>query len=280
MRYQTPAMTCCLMLATMGIQLLAAQTDTSASQLPPGSLAGLRADLAARVPQLTRPQIHRLVTEGRVVGPNPVGDDGSVVVRLAPAFLDPIRSDITALEPTFAVEILFLVAGHAGAVAVDERLITVLQSISTMEGIEYYSATRSRMRMLFHESYVIGGPEDRSRRPDPVATSLPENEVLYVYQRDSSFGRNVFELTYNVDAEAVRLRMRNLTRIFYQRVVPAVGPAELEIDIVVVPIPGHLLFYGVAAARPSALLGFEQRIQRSLSNRIEALHRWFVVEMQ
>lgn len=70
--------------------------------------------------------------------------------------------------------------------------------------------------------------------------------------------------------------MRNLTRMLYQGIVPAVGPEELGLNLVVVPLGERLLFYGNSAARPISLLGMEARVQRSFYNRLVALYRWFL----
>lgn len=253
--------------ATFSTQLLSAQTDTEQV---------LHSAVAARLQRATQAQITRLVAEGRLLGSSAPEPAGSLRLQFAPLFADAIHADITSLEPAFAVEILFLVAAPERAREIDEKLLTVLQSVSTMEGIAYYSETRGRMRTLFHESYLIAEPGDRRPLPDPVAASLPARETLYAYQRDSSFGRNVLELTYTATDEGIRLRMRNLTRMHYQGVLPVVAPQSLEIDLVVVPAEGHLLFYGVAAARPVALFGLEERIERSFATRIEALYLWFL----
>ncbi len=268
-------MICSLLAATIVVQLIGAQTVASPSTASDGP-AAVRADIEKRLPHAELDEVDRLIVEGELLESYLIEADASPMLRFAPLFRDSIRSDVASLEPTFAVEVLFLVAAPERALRIDEELVTVLQSVSTMEGIEYYSQSRGRMRTLFHESYVIADPEHRTRLPDPTATSLPGGQTIYAYQRDSSFGRNVLELTYSADAEGARLRMRNLTRMLYQGILPAVGPHSLEIDLVVVPVDGYMLFYGVAAARTAALFGLEGRVEASFANRLEALFRWFL----
>ena len=206
-------------------------------------------------------------------------------VRLAPMFRADLSAEIGAVGPTIGVESLFLIETPQrfrtatasmviGEASVPVELYRRLQAFSTMEGIEYYSASRERMRVLFHESFVIAGPEDRQRLPDPVATAVPPSDRLHVFQRDSSFGRNVLEISYRTNARAVHLRMRTLTRMYYQGVVPAVGPGDFEVHLLIVPLDTHLLLYGNAAARPATLLGLDARVQTSLHNRLVALANW------
>jgi hypothetical protein len=111
-----------------------------------------------------------------------------------------------------------------------------------------------------------------------VATPAGAVRRIHIFQRDSSFGRNVLELTYTVTDHAVRLRMRNLSRMYYQGIVPAVAPENLELNLIVVPMGEKMLFYGNSAARPIGLFGMESRVQRSFYNRLAALYRWFLAE--
>lgn len=132
------------------------------------------------------------------------------------------------------------------------------------------------MRTLFYESYVVEDADGSERRPDPRPTELTGTDQIYIYQHDSSFGRNVLELTYTVSQDAIRLRMRNLTRMLYRGIIPAVGPEELGLNLVVHPLGDKVLFYGNSAANPISLLGMEARVQRSFYNRLVALYQWFV----
>ncbi|MFW5718186.1 MAG: DUF6675 family protein [Spirochaetota bacterium] len=250
------------------VQVISAQSDSTESDLS--------ARLLATLPQLSAAEVGELTDTGELALPYGLEPGSDVSVRLAPAFASQIESDLRALDPKIGVEVLFVVDAPPGMNGVDHDVMTTLQSISTMEGIEYYSASRERMRTLFHESYVIAGPDDRTRRPDPVVESTPQSDLIHIFQRDSSFGRNVLEVTYTIDEGAVRLRMRNLTRMLYQGIIPAVGPQALGLNLVVVPLGERLLFYGNSAARPISLLGMEARVQRSFYNRLVALYRWFL----
>jgi hypothetical protein len=266
-----PRLTAIFALTVLGLafgQVLLAQQDRAH--------VDLSARLQTLLPQLTLAEVGELSRTGELALPYGLEPGSDVSVRLAPAFASRIEADLRAIDPKIGVEVLFLADAPPGVSAVDAELVTTLQAISTMEGIEYYSASRERMRTLFHESYVIAAPADRTRRPDPVLDSLPQTDRIHIFQRDSSFGRNVLELTYTVDDGAVRLRMRNLTRMLYQGIIPAVGPGELGLNLVVVPLGERLLFYGNSAARPVSLLGMEARVQRSFTNRLIALYRWFL----
>ena len=197
-------------------------------------------------------------------------------VRLAPAFGDAIADRIAAVEPSIGVEMVMIRPLDPQRSRIDDTIESSLASISAMEGIEYYSASRDRMRVLFHESYAIAAPDDRRRVPDPIGVTGEDERVVHVFQRDSSFGSNVLELTYRSTETAVWIEMKNLTTMYYQGFVPAVRAEQLTMHIVAYVDGDSVLFYGVSAARTGFLMGMERRVEESFANRLIALAEWFL----
>ncbi|MFP4113724.1 MAG: DUF6675 family protein [Spirochaetota bacterium] len=267
MRHRVAAIFAAFLLFTCGFQLVAVKADTDDQ-------------IAARVeqllPGLTAAEVARLIIDGELSIPYGLEPGNEVSVRLAPAYARQIEGELRELDPAIGVEVLFLVDAPDVPDGITVELFRTMQSVSTMEGIEYYSASRDRMRTLFHESYVIKGPDDRTRLPDPEVDRVPRLDRLHIYQRDSSFGENVLDLTYTTSPEAARLSMRNLTQMYYLGFIPAVGPQQLALNLVVYPFGEKLLFYGNSAANPIALFGMEARVRRSFQNRLAALYRWFL----
>jgi len=268
MRYRFEAILFALALLSLGPQLHLTQADSRERSL--------ETELSRILPDLGTAEIDELVSVGELSLPYGLEPGSSPSVRFAPAFGPQIMDDIVAIDPKIGVEVLFLIDAPVGVAAVDADLLATMQAITTMEGIEYYSASRDRMRTLFYESYVVEDADGSERRPDPRPTELTGTDQIYIYQHDSSFGRNVLELTYTVSQDAIRLRMRNLTRMLYRGIIPAVGPEELGLNLVVHPLGDKVLFYGNSAANPISLLGMEARVQRSFYNRLVALYQWFV----
>ena len=242
--------------------------------------AGARSDLedtiATLVPGLTETELKMLISEGEITNMY----EAPAVPRLAPAFADVVAADLAALNPRLGVELIVLHRKPGAASLPQERIFTILQSISTMTGIEYYSASRGYMRTLFYESYIIDNPDDRNRLPDPVWQIAPDHDQLHIYQRDSSFGKNILQLDYRADGDAILLTMRNLTRMLYRGIVPAVGPEQLILHIIVMPVGDYLLFYGSSGAAPIGLLGMEERARTSFHNRIVALRDWYLDQFE
>lgn len=235
----------------------------------PASFTTVGEAIKAVLPSLSEENRQRLLVEGELSAPVTDG-----LVTLAPAFAAQIREANLRIEPTIGIEVLFLMENRKG-VGIDPELFTTMHAISTMEGLEYYSASRERMRTLFLESWAIDDPENERRIADPTFGTVPPRSSLYIRQRDASFGTNVSRLDYETNARAIKLSMTNLSRMSYRGVVPAVAPEALSLNLVVVPLGDHLLFYGSSVARPFSLLGMQDRVQRSFYNRLVALHDWF-----
>ncbi len=235
------------------------------------------ARLRELIPGASDAELTELVRDG-VVRTRIGTDQGSPApaTRLAPAFGDAITRRIAAVEPSIGVEMVVIRPLDPHRSRIDDTIESSLASISAMQGIEYYSASRDRMRVLFHESYAIAGPDDRRRVPDPVGFGGGDERVVHVFQRDSSFGSNVLELTYRSTETAVWIEMKNLTTMYYQGFVPAVRAEQLTMHIVAYVDGDSVLFYGVSAARTGFLMGMERRVEESFANRLIALAEWFL----
>ena len=193
-----------------------------------------------------------------------------------------IEPQLEDMEPSVGVEILFYYPVR------QERLddtdfrrdvYNVLRSVSTMEGIKYYSASRERMRIFYHESYVIEGPENRERVPDPTVETIPKDSTIHIFQRDSSFGKNVYEATYRYADGTYVLSLVNLTRMYY-KVFPVVAPQNVKINLAVMLTERGIVFYGNTAVDVITLLGLQERVQDSFYNRLVAIYDWFKAQIK
>lgn len=207
-----------------------------------------------------------------------------VETRLAPSspLVNAVADGLEDLQPRVGIEILLSIPVNDAAFTAEGRLeiYNILRSISTMEGIEYYSASRDTMRTFYHESYAIADPDNRDRIADPLVNRIPANDTVYAFQEDGSFGRNVQALNYQAVDGRFLVSMENQTTMVY-RVVPLVSPGNLRTFLLVEPDPdsGTLVFYGNLGVRVPALFGMQDRARDSFYNRIVALHDWFADQL-
>jgi hypothetical protein len=191
-----------------------------------------------------------------------------------------IRDAFAAEKPGILVETVFVLARSAPPDAAARArelagILGLLRSFTSLEGIQYYSASHGSMQTLYAESYRIDAPDTRLRLDDPPApapsAAFPE-ETLYAFQRDLSFGANVYRYVFRSLADAASAEITNLTRMHYG-IIPLVGPEGLKMRLLVVQASDGIVFY-VASGSASAGI-FRARLQESFSNRATALFNWF-----
>ena len=189
-----------------------------------------------------------------------------------------ITAEMKTLDPKILVEALFIVPVEPRTNGDGElrlHMYNTLRAVSTMKGIQYYSASRERMRVMFTDAYAIKDEESRKPLPDPVAKTIPPDSTLYIYQHDSSFGRNSFEARYTYDEDTFRVSMKNLTVMHYG-ILPLVQPERLHLELVILPAADHLVFYGCIGVDTFSMFGMRKKAIPSFYNRVKALYSWFV----
>ncbi|MCX7787009.1 MAG: hypothetical protein N2442_04870 [Spirochaetes bacterium] len=197
-----------------------------------------------------------------------------------------LLKEIEKVETVIGVESMHLLSYTAAGSLVPssseqrgdrDSLLTVynlLLSVSTMKGLQYYSASRGRMRTLFAESYVIRSPEDPTPIPDPKVNLLPTEQVLFVFQEDLTFGKNITQWKYRSKGEELSISITNLTPMKYSFFTVA-DPGNMQIHLLVVPAEEGIVFYGCMVAKSPRFLGLEKTRTESFYNRIKALFTWF-----
>jgi len=199
---------------------------------------------------------------------------------------DDLRQFVTralgALNPNMMVETLYLYEkpehSRTSADNWDDAqktgLFNQLLAISTLAGIEYYSASRGEMRTFFEYSQVVDGPETKYPLPDPVYTSPPEELTLYARQTDLTFGDNVYRYDYLTARSGIFFVQENMTALTIA-LVPVVRRNNLRSVMAVFDCGDALLIYAVSTARALSVPGMGERIGNSFSSRAEAVIKWF-----
>ena len=204
---------------------------------------------------------------------------GSEPLDLLPALerSGEVAAAVRNLQPTVGVEYILLYRPSRGVLDDPEyhmRLYRTLTGISTLAGIEYYSASRERMRVYFHEAYAIASPEEKERIPDPVFTRIPEEYRLHGFLDDSSLGKYVAEIRYEYDEKSLIMSITNVTSIS-QLLVPIVKPGEIRTFVALVPLDDMVVFYGLVYVRMLNLFNLAEKKTESFYNRLIALFQWF-----
>ncbi len=161
----------------------------------------------------------------------------------------------------------------------DERdliLYNILRSVSTLQGLEYYSASRDEIRLLFEESWVIADvKKPKDALPDPIVSTIPDEDTILIHQKDKSFGNNQSEMTFCVRSDVFAACIINLTPMRYKGIIRVVNPENMQIHLIVVPVEEGLLMYGTMSARTRDVKSFISRARNSFTNRVIALTGWY-----
>jgi hypothetical protein len=190
-----------------------------------------------------------------------------------------VTDSMTALDPSVTVETLYLYKkpGSSSASWDDAQrtaLFNQMLAISTLAGIEYFSASRNTMRTFYEYSSVIDGPSTKKPLADPVFERPPAQYTLYARQKDLTFGDNIYRYDYTAAEGVLFFLQENMTSLSYG-IIPAVGKNKLKSVLAVIDCGDHLLIYAVSMAKAASLPGMTDRIGNSFKNRADAVYKWF-----
>jgi hypothetical protein len=204
-----------------------------------------------------------------------VSSDG--MLRLVPSIgsRDSLAAEVKALHLTVGVEFLRLIPGQPGAESGNGwlKVYNTMHAVSSMKGITYYSVTRGKVEVLFTQSYALSSADAPVRIDDPVFDEIPNEDVLYTFQEDRSFGGNRYQERFWFRTDHLIARIENLSTIFLF-MLPLIQPHNLVSHVAIVPVDGDLLFYGVACIRSAMPIGNRHSREESLANRLIAMADW------
>jgi hypothetical protein len=191
-----------------------------------------------------------------------------------------INDAMESLEPTLFVESLYRYKKPAGAApgiwteAERAKLYNICLSLSSLAGIEYFSASRNRMRVFYESSSIIDSPETKRPLGDPLYEDPPAELRIYARQKDLTFGDNIYRYSYYANPESLLFVQENLSSLTVGPVT-VVGKNRLRSVVAALDAGDSLLVYVASMAKAASFPGMAGRAGRSFSNRAEAILAWF-----
>lgn len=160
--------------------------------------------------------------------------------------------------------------------AILDELSAILCSPESLTGLEYWSASRGKMRLLYETVYKIDSESARKpvnipSRADAIALGPGGSLEFLALQKDTSFGTNVFGYTLGRGGESLLLTNENLTVLRYL-MLPFVNPGRMQSRLWVIPCREGLLLYFISTIE-SINIAVERTIE-SAENRALALLGW------
>ncbi|MBO5137049.1 MAG: hypothetical protein J6B81_00935 [Spirochaetaceae bacterium] len=178
-------------------------------------------------------------------------------------------------EPVFIAESLFYLPKEDGVVENEIPFISkIMRSISTMEGISYFSNSSGKIETLYNRAYTIDNPDDMNKIPDKIDVPA-DNLSLYVYQEDNSFGDTVYKADIRQTENEVAMVLRSVEPIKFG-FINAVKRNNLTMSFLFMDKGEYIITYIYAQLKFPALSIFESKVNESFRARIDAIYNWFV----
>ena len=193
-----------------------------------------------------------------------------------------VSEELRKVDPTIGVELLRLNQYEVSSQSVEDfhlKIGNTIRSLSTLSGIEYFSASRNRMRTYLYDAYRIDTPENREPLADPVKRTLPREEHIYAYLEDSSLGDYVASVRYAYHDDYFVMAISNVTTL-RRFLIPIAKPGNMRTYILLMPLEDEMLFYGLAFVKSFDPFGTAQNREESFYNRLTALSNWFGTQLE
>ena len=184
---------------------------------------------------------------------------------------------VLARPPEFAAR----AGGTAAAVAEERAVIAgILNAVGRMQGLDYWSASRNTWRLLYEESYRVSaaaGGDRLSDLPAPAAGAIPSTWAYYAFQKDLTFGANLYRYDLSADADGFLATSSNETplKVLF---VTAVAPGDMKATLAILPARDGIVVYVITTMKAMDLL--KRKAFDSVGNRAYALFWWFAKQAE
>lgn len=177
------------------------------------------------------------------------------------------------------VEFLALLPSPAGgAPALDATLsglALAAASPDSLTGLEYWSASRGRMRTLYKKAYRVRSKADETRLSDPVTLAdlgPGHSWRVYAILEDLTFGTNLYEFEIALGDRWMSVEISNVAQVRYL-LLPVAQPGALVTKVEIVPCGEGLLLHLTTMLKAP---GFgARRVFESAGNKGLAVLGWF-----
>lgn len=182
--------------------------------------------------------------------------------------------------PLFTMDVLYLVKKENPIK--DKDISKILCSISSLKGLQYYSPSRKKMRLLYKDSYTVkkekktNGIFEYTKTEDPKSENI-DGLSIYACQEDLTFGKNIYQYSYFKDGMEVGVLASNVDPLYYS-IFKALNAQDVNTYLVIYDMTEYLVVYTSIRAKFRKIIGLETKIKNSFMSRLDALSQWFIRE--
>jgi hypothetical protein len=145
-----------------------------------------------------------------------------------------------------------------------------------MQGMTYYSSTKKKECVLYEKTYMIAGPNDKTKIADQN-TGNADGQISYCLQDDNSFGVNTYKLSYFQKGDTLLCNFSILDKMGLGP-FKAIYPGKMVINILVIDCGDDLLLYLNTDLDSVKFPGIKAQITDSMSSRMDAVYKWFITQ--
>ncbi len=195
-----------------------------------------------------------------------------------------ILNNINEYNPDLIIEIYYETKNIR---EVTDKLLMELQeailAASDQKGIEYFSRRRNKMHKLIDDSYFIDDINSKKRVSDPEITKLEEERNFTLYQKDTTFGANYYNLNSRIVNGVIWNQVDNLENLNVYLAFKAVNRNELRISYFIIPVEDKIKLYAMVQIKNppkvTNILGYEVNILESITRRVKAVIDWYITKI-
>ncbi|HEY9055478.1 MAG TPA: DUF6675 family protein, partial [Rectinemataceae bacterium] len=141
----------------------------------------------------------------------------------------------------------------------------------SLEGLEYWSASRKRMRVLYSEAAILPDSSAARGSDTPLLRGVPPWELV-IRLKDLTFGSNRYSLRIWESGGSMEVLLTNLDTVRYG-FLPMAQPGGMTTRVFAAVCEEGLLIHYAALAEAPALLA--RRVFESMGNKSLAVMKWF-----
>jgi hypothetical protein len=204
-----------------------------------------------------------------------VSSKDTVSLRLLPSIPAgaAIQKFVSGQQPGFLIESLLVIPFSENL----PDLLAVYNAcgrVRQLKGRLYHSATRDKNIPLFEEATRLESPKRASAIPDPpAASSVPQQETMYLRLKDANFGNSYYRADISVDQYGLTFSLTNFRSLTYL-FIPAIRENKFIAHLYIEPLDEGVLIYSVSGADVSDFVASKIDISSAIKKRLEVIIGW------
>lgn len=177
--------------------------------------------------------------------------------------------------PIFLIESLYLYKKPENSSEIDiKKASSIVKSISTLKGLEYYSASKKETKLLYSDAYVTDKIKNGKKLPDPINDETDGKNVLVVLE-DTTLGKNVYDYVFKQTDKEACFFSSNCENLYYG-IIKVINADKMKVALTITDLGDCMVAYVVISADFFGFPGLHNKMYESFSNRADAMYKWFL----